>query len=59
LSVLIRRYAAESRGADGDFARKLRQAESELAETLARLEVRWGSVADLPSSSFFSTRIVR
>jgi hypothetical protein len=59
LSVLIRRYAAESRGAEGDFAQKFRQAESELAETLARLEIRWGSLADRPSSSFFSTRIVR
>ncbi|WP_337174803.1 hypothetical protein [Paludisphaera sp.] len=59
LSVLIRRYAAESRGAEGDFAQKLRQAESELAETLARLEVRWGSSADRPTSSIFSTRIVR
>lgn len=59
LSVLVRRYAAESRGAEGDFAQKSRQAESELAEALARLEVRWGSVSDRPSSSFFSTRIVR
>lgn len=59
LSVLARRYAAEARGAEGDFAIKLRQAESELAETLARLEVRWGSAPDRPSSSIFSTRIVR
>lgn len=59
LGVLARRYAAEARGADGDFAQKLRQAEAELAEALARLEIRWGSATDRASSSIFSTRIVR
>ena len=59
LTVLARRYAGESRGPDGDFSLKLRQAESELTEALARLEVRWGSAPDRPSSSYFSTRILR
>lgn len=59
LGVLVRRYAAESRGADGDFAQKLRQARIDLSEVLARLELRWGSADVRPSSSIFSTRIVR
>ncbi len=59
LSVLVRRYAAESRGNDGDLARKLLQAESELTEALARLDLRWGSASHRSSSSYFSTRIVR
>ncbi|MDG3005506.1 hypothetical protein [Paludisphaera mucosa] len=60
LGVLARRYAAETRGEQGDFALKLRQAEAELSEALARLEVRWGpGTTDRPSSSIFSTRIVR
>lgn len=59
LSVLVGRYGAEARGADGEFTRKLQQAQAEFAETIARLEIRWGSLAQIPSSSNFSTRIVR
>ncbi len=60
LSVLIRRYAAETRGEQGDFALKLQQAQRELSELLARLDLRWGcSGSDEQSTSLFSTRIVR
>ncbi len=60
LSVLVQRYAAETRGAQGDFALKLQQVKQELSEVLARLELRWGaSGSDRESSSLFSTRIVR
>lgn len=60
LSVLARRYAAETRGDRGDFALKLQQAQDELSEVLARLELRWAAGgSDGRSSSFFSTRITR
>jgi hypothetical protein len=60
LTVLARRYAAETRGDRGDFALKLQQARDELSEVLARLEVRWGAGgSDGRSTSLFSTRIVR
>ncbi len=60
LGVLAQRYAAETRGGEGDFALKLANARAELSEALARLELRWGSgPSDRSSSSYFSTRIVR
>lgn len=60
LTVLVRRYAAEARGGQGDFASKLEQARGELSELLARLDLRWGaSGSDERSTSLFSTRIVR
>lgn len=59
-TVLARRYASEARSGEGDFALKLRRAEAELAEALARLDVRWGPPgADRQPASVFSTRIVR
>jgi hypothetical protein len=60
LSVLARRYAAETRSGQGDFALKLQQVQHELSELLARLDLRWGaSGSDAHSTSLFSTRIVR
>lgn len=60
LSVLVQRYAAETRGGEGDFALKLQHTRTEHSEALARLELRWGSgPSDRSSSSYFSTRIVR
>jgi len=60
LSVLAQRYAAETRGDQGDFAVKLSQIRQELAAVLNRLQLRWGSGGQLhPSTTWFSTRIVR
>jgi hypothetical protein len=60
LTVLARRYAAEARGPSGDFALKLAQITAELAEVLARLQLRWGqSGTDSNSTNWFSTRLVR
>jgi hypothetical protein len=60
LTVLSRRYAAETRGSGGDFALKLGQITQELSEVLARLQIRWGqSGSDSDSTSLFSTRLVR
>jgi len=60
LTVLARRYAAETRGDQGDFALKLAQVKQELAEVLARLTLRWGgSGTDRQSTNWFSTRLVR
>lgn len=60
LSVLIARYAGESRAKDGDFRRKAELYRAELSEVLARLTVRW-----LPTtpggrrSGRFTTRLER
>ena len=43
LSVLAQRYAAETRGNQGDFALKLAQVKQELTEVLARIQLRWGT----------------
>jgi hypothetical protein len=60
LTVLVQRYAAETRGNQGDFALKLIQIRQELSEVLARLTLRWGtSGTDSQSTNWFSTRIVR
>ena len=60
LSVLAQRYAAETRGSQGDFALKLTQVKQELTEVLARLQIRWGgSGTDAHSTNWFSTRLVR
>jgi hypothetical protein len=60
LTVLAQRYAAETRGNQGDFALKLTQVRQELGEVLARLTLRWGqSGTDRHSTNWFSTRIVR
>lgn len=60
LTVLAQRYAAETRGDQGDFALKLNVVRQELAEVLARLQIRWGtSGQDTNSTTWFSTRIVR
>ncbi len=60
LTVLMQRYAAETRGSQGDFALKLAQVRQELSEVLARLTLRWGqSGTDRNSTNWFSTRIVR
>jgi hypothetical protein len=60
LSVLAQRYAAETRGNQGDFALKLAQIKQELTEVLARIQLRWGtSGADCNSTNWFTTRIVR
>jgi hypothetical protein len=60
LTVLAQRYAAETRGSEGDFALKLTQVKQELAEVLARLQIRWGpSGTNAQSTNWFSTRIVR
>ena len=45
LTVLAQRYAAETRGDQGDFALKLTQVRQELSEVLARLTLRWGGAA--------------
>ncbi len=59
LTVLAQRYAAETRGSEGDFPLKLRRINQDLSEVLARLAVRWNSPSGSPDSSMFSTRIVR
>lgn len=59
LTVLVQRYAAETRADEGDFALKLRRLNSELSEVLARLELRWNSASGGRETSLFSTRIVR
>jgi hypothetical protein len=60
LTVLAQRYAAETRGNQGDFALKLTQVKQDLSEVLARLTLRWGqSGTDRNSTNWFSTRIVR
>jgi hypothetical protein len=60
LTVLAQRYAAETRGNQGDFALKLTQIRQELSEVLSRLALRWGtSGTDRQSTNWFSTRIVR
>lgn len=59
LAVLAQRYAAETRGAEGDFPLKLKQITSELSETLARIEVRWRTATAGRETSMFSTRISR
>jgi hypothetical protein len=60
LSVLAQRYAAESRGRDGDFPFKLDLVKQELSEVLGRLQLRWGPGGDAqPPSTHFSTRLVR
>jgi hypothetical protein len=60
LAVLGQRYAAENRGQQGDFALKLAETKRELAEVLARLQVRWGTGgADSRSTTWLSTRITR
>jgi hypothetical protein len=60
LTVLSQRYAAETRGPQGDFALKLAEARQELGEVLARLQLRWGSSgSDNQSTNWFSTRIAR
>jgi hypothetical protein len=60
LSVLAQRYAAETRGNQGDFALKLAQVKQELGEVLARIQLRWStSGADCHSTNRFTTRIVR
>jgi hypothetical protein len=60
LTVLVQRYAAETRDDHGDFALKLTQVRQELTEVLGRLTVRWGgSGTDRQSTNRFSTRLVR
>ncbi|QEH38653.1 hypothetical protein OJF2_72590 [Aquisphaera giovannonii] len=60
LTVLTRRYAAEVRGSQGDFALKLAETKQELGEILARLQLRWGPGATAEkTSTWLSTRIVR
>ncbi|WP_165221900.1 hypothetical protein [Aquisphaera insulae] len=60
LTVLARRYAAEVRGSQGDFALKLSDVKQELGEILARLQLRWGAGGTAENStSWLSTRIVR
>lgn len=60
LTVLAQRYAAETRGDQGDFALKLTQVKQELTEVLARLTLLWGgSGTDRQSTNWFSTRLVR
>jgi hypothetical protein len=60
LSVLAQRYAAETRGNQGDFALKLAQVKQELSEVLARIQLRWStSGADCNATNRFTTRIVR
>ena len=60
LTVLSQRYTSETRGQQGDFALKLTEAKQELAEVLARLQLRWGTDgSDTQSTNWFSTRIVR
>ena len=60
LTVLTQRYAAETRGNQGDFALKLPLVRQELSEVLDRLTLRWGqSGTDRNSTTWFSTRIVR
>lgn len=59
LTVLAQRYAAETRGAEGDFPIKMKQIGSELSETLARIEVRWKNALAGRETSMFSTRISR
>lgn len=60
LTVLAQRYAAETRGNQGDFALKLSQIRQELSEVLARLTLRWGqSGSDERSTNWFCTRVVR
>lgn len=58
LTVLAQRYAAETRGGEGDFPLKLRWIHDELSEVLARLRVRW-KAAGRGGSSISSTRIER
>lgn len=60
LTVLAQRYAAETRGGEGDFALKLGQVRQSLGEVLARLSLRWGQTgSDRKSTNRFSTRIAR
>jgi hypothetical protein len=60
LTVLAQRYAAETRSTQGDFALKLTQVRQDLAEVLARLQLRWGcGGGDSHSTNWFSTRLVR
>lgn len=59
LAVLAQRYAAETRGDEGDFPLKLRRVNSELSEVLARLEIRWNASGAGRETSMFSTRISR
>jgi hypothetical protein len=60
VSVLAQRYAAETRGRDGDFPIKLTLVKQELSDVLARLQIRWGLGGDAqPPSTQFSTRLVR
>jgi hypothetical protein len=60
LTVLVQRYAAETRDSQGDFALKLAQVRQELADVLARLQLRWGpGGSDVQSTNWFTTRIVR
>jgi len=59
LSVLVQRYAAETRGGEGDFPLKLQTIQSELSEVLARLAIRWNTAGESRATSMFSTRLVR
>jgi len=59
LTVLAQRYSAEIRGGEGDFPLKLRRINTELSETLARLDVRWSAARAGRETSMFSTRITR
>lgn len=60
LTVLQRQYAMEVRSERGDFALKLRQVESDLADLRARMRVKRGALgeADL-ASGLFSMRFRR
>lgn len=60
LTVLLRRYVAETRSKDGDFSLKIGAIKEALDEAQGRLSIRWGtSGVDPPPSTMFSTRLVR